>query len=697
MSDVPRKSRELLRKIQQRITYESRRAKVAAYQTVRSRRAGWQGLGPAAHVDWLQRFGGRPTAWSPPNWRTEDQPLRVSNARVCAVIHVFYPELVPQIVDELSKVPVALDVLVTNASDSVLQQEHFQVGNVQRITILPVENLGRDIAPMMWLANAGYLDPYDLVLKVHTKQSAWREDHAALGGSGTQWRDSLLEGLLGSDENVARILLAFQEDPSLGCVTPDGNVVGPEHWGSSEHAVSELLRRISLSIGYGDLRFAAGSMYWIRGFILQGLRSLAVGPEDFEAETGQIDGTTAHALERVIGVVTEEADYRICTTSEALAKVNVSGETAVEAALFGRYSPHSPLHASARVVPFYLPQFHPSDVNDEAWGKGFTEWSNVAQGRAMFDGHVQPLVPSELGFYDLRNDEVRHQQLALEQYGGVSGFMYYYYWFSGKKVLNLPIERLHGDKTLHQPFCLMWANENWTKAWDGRAEDVLLEQRYDLVGAEQFIEDVMPLLKDPRYMRMDGKAILAVYRAAQIPNVHDVVDTWRRRAKEEGVGELYLLSVDTGKRFDGLGANYADYGFDGKMGFPPHGIPWTAHSLRGLNVDAMFLGRALSYKATVKSAVSDARMQDENSFPAVMVTFDNTARKKRQGDIWYGANPYTFRKWLDQTVATVAAREATERVVFVNAWNEWAESAVLEPTLRWGPTYLQAVRSVVYQ
>lgn len=363
----------------------------------------------------------------------------------------------------------------------------------------------------------------------------------------------------------------------------------------------------------------------------------------------------------------------------------------------GRYNPENPLYPAARVVPFYLPQFHPTEVNDDAWGKGFTEWSNVAQGRRMFEGHVQPLVPSELGFYDLRNDEVRHQQLALERYAGISGLMYYYYWFSGKRVLNLPIERLLADESLDQPVCVMWANENWTKAWDGRAEDVLLEQRYDLVGAEQFIEDVMPLLKDSRYMRIDGKAILAVYRAAQIPNVHEVVDLWRERARQEGVGELYLLSVDTGKRFDGLGAKYKDFGFDGKMAFPPHGVPWTAHSLRGLKVDDMFLGRTLSYQATVKSAVTDARLQDTNSYPGVMVTFDNTARKKRQGDIWYGSNPYTFRRWLEQTVETVAAREPSARVVFVNAWNEWAESAVLEPTLRWGLTYLQAVRSVVYQ
>ncbi len=701
MSAALEKLRDLKRKALQRGTFEARRSKVALYEAIRSRGANWQGVGPAAHVDWLQRFGGRPTAWVPPEWRTEQPALRTATSRVAAVVHVYYPDLVPQIVEALHSVPVPFDVLVTNASEVELGPKQFEAPNADRIVVLPVRNLGRDIAPMVWLANAGYLDPYDLVLKVHTKASSWREDHPTLEGTGESWRDALLGDLLGSADHVSRILEAFDKDPSIGCVTADGSVVGPEHWGSNEHTLSELLKRIGLKISHDDLEFAAGSMYWIRGFLLQGLRSLAMGPEDFEEESGQIDGTTAHAIERLVGVVTEEAGYGTYTVSAAFEKLErlaLPGETKEPFyPRTSRYSPSEPLAPVVRVVPFYLPQFHPAEINDEAWGKGFTEWSNVAQGRPMFAGHVQPLVPSELGFYDLRDDQVRHQQLELERYGGVAGLMYYYYWFSGKRVLNLPIERLLKDASLGQPFCLMWANENWTKAWDGRAEDVLVEQRYDLVGAEQFIEDIMPALRDPRYMRIGGKAILSVYRPAQIPNIGEVVETWRRRAREAGAGELYLLSVDTGKRFDGLEDHYRDFGFDGRMGFPPHGLPWTAHPARGLAVDKMFLGRILSYQATAKSGISAARSLDRGSFPAVMVAFDNTARKKRQADVWYGSNPYTFRRWLDEIAGAIASRPAEQRIVFINAWNEWAESAVLEPTLRWGLTYLQAVRSVVYQ
>lgn len=687
--------RDLVRKVTQRGTYELRRAKVQIYEAIRSRQANWLGLGPAAFDRWLLRFGGRPRAWVPPNWREAPAAQRQATSRIAVVLHAYYPDLLDPLIEDLEKLPVPFDVLVTNATGEELDAKRFSVGQADRVVVLPVENHGRDIAPLVWLVNAGYLDPYDLVLKIHTKRSDWRASHGELAGTGSQWSEALRKALVGTPKNVERILQEFSRDPGLGCLTAPGNVVGPEHWGANEHGVEELLKRLGLKIGYGDLHFAAGSMYWIRGFVLQGLRALALGPEDFEDEAGQIDGTTAHALERIIGFVTEEAGYRISDTGAlpaALSAKSVEGSVAEN-----RFMPGTTVGPAARVVPFYLPQFHPAEVNDRAWGHGFTEWANVAQGRRAFAGHNQPLVPSELGFYDLRLDQVRHQQLELEEYAGVAGLMYYYYWFSGERVLDLPVQRLLSDSTLEQPFCLMWANENWTKTWDGRAEDVLLAQRYDEVGAEAFIDDVMPALLDHRYLRVDGKAVLAVYRPAQIPRVAEVVETWRSRAREAGAGELLLLSVNTGKSFDGLGEDYESFGFDGTMGFPPHGIPWTAQPTRDLKVDSTFLGRILSYRALARDALVQARTGDSSAFPAVMVNFDNSARKTNQADVWYGSNPYTFRKWLAETVATVATRPASRRVVFVNAWNEWAESAVLEPTLRWGPTYLQAVRSVVYQ
>lgn len=680
--------RKLPLRLRQRGAHELRRLKVGAYEAVRSKQANWLGLGPAAFEKWSHRRQTTTSVYVPPQWRTAAKPDPDTRMRVAVVIHVYYVDLVDEIVEQLRHLPVGFDVFVTNASGEELRAERFAVGHASQVLVLPVENRGRDIAPLAYLANAGYLDPYDLLLKVHTKRSEWREDHEVLEGSGGQWRDDLLGSLLGSEANVKQILSRFASDPGLGSLTAPGSVVGAEHWGGNEHALRELLKRLGMRIKYGDLQFSAGSMYWVRSFVIQGLRALRLSPEQFEDEAGQIDGTTAHAVERLIGVVTREAGYTIEENSEVAAS-EVIGE-------WKRFAEDGPRLPSARIVPFYLPQFHPSEVNDDAWGKGFTEWSNVAGGKPSFDGHNQPLLPSELGFYDLRMDEVRHQQLALERYGGIAGFMYYHYWFSGDTVLSLPVERLLADKSLDQPFCLMWANENWTKAWDGRTEDVLLSQRYDEVSAERFIEDALPALKDPRYMRVDGKAVLAVYRAAQIPDVKEVAAFWREKAREEGVGELLLLSVDTGRRFDGLGANFADFGFDGKMGFPPHEVPWTPQVTKGLNVAKSFSGRILSYAALARNALGLAWNLDESSFPAVMVTFDNTARKKDSADVWWGANPYTFRRWLSGTVATVAERPYSERVVFVNAWNEWAESAVLEPTLRWGRTYLQAVRSVVY-
>ncbi len=687
--------RGLTKRVHQRGVHELRKARAKTYSAIRSRGEDWLGLGPAAFVAWSRRMRVERPPFVPPQWRGIPRPSRTTDAKVGAIIHVHYPELVAEIAEHLKNIPVPFDVVVTNSSGEKLEEELFHVGLAQQVFILPVENRGRDLGPLVYAVNAGYLDPYQLVVKVHTKHSQWRAEHKVLDGDGQQWRNSLLNGLLGSQDRVKDILSLFASDPGVGLVIPEANLVGPEHWGGNEHAVTELLRRLGLHIRYRDLSFAAGSMYWVRGFILQGLRALAMSPADFEDEQGQIDGTTAHALERIVGVVTREAAYRTATTESAESVADSSRERD-GSERWKRFLPETQIPPAARIVPFYLPQFHPSEINDEAWGKGFTEWANVAQVSPAFEGHAQPLVPSELGFYDLRVDAVRHRQLELEKYAGVAAFMYYYYWFSGEKVLHVPLDRTVADESLDQPFCLMWANENWTKAWDGRAEDVLLAQRYDQVGAEQFIEDVLPLLLDPNYVRVDGKAVLAVYRPAQIPDLGQVVATWRRRVREEGGGELLLLSVDTGTRFDGLGADYRSSGFDGAMGFPPHQVPWTAQTPRGLGLAREFSGRLLSYRATVRDSLAHARSQGNDYYPSVMVNFDNTARKKTAADVWYGSNPYTFRRWLADTVATVAARPYQERVVFVNAWNEWAESAVLEPTLRWGPTYLQAVRSVVW-
>lgn len=678
-------------KIEQKLQFESRRALAAVRGRLDLRAMGGLDEQPCSYRRWLDRTNGRYEADFPPEWKRHDLPFVGSESRIAVVVHVYYMDLVSELAAALKNIPVPCDVYVTNATGQELAADVFEVGNVENCVVLPVENHGRDIAPLIYLVNAGYLDPYDLVLKVHTKKSPWREEHAELSGSGEQWRDNLLSSLLGSEDKAKAILDEFSQNPRLGALGAPGTILGPEFWGGDEALVGELGKRIGLRFAHDDLSFISGSMYWTRGFVLQGLRSLCLHHFDFHDEEGQVDGTTAHALERLIGLLTVEAGLQL---EEVSSSAGSSPSGAVST--WQRFLPSTSTEPAARYIPFYLPQFHPSPVNDRWWGKGFTEWSNVSQARPVFEGHVQPLVPGELGFYDLRLDSVRERQLELEQYAGVSGLMYYYYWFSGERALNLPIEKLK-KQDIDQPYCLMWANENWTRAWDGNEDDVLLSQRYDEVPAETFIDDVMEFLLDPRYMRIDGKAILAVYRPGQIENFAEVTAVWRQRALESGAGELYLLSVDVTKNFDGIDPEeLSEYGLDGHLGFPPHGVEWPRATREEAKPIHPFMGHLMSYRRFSHLAVAQSLHIDEAGYPGVMVNFDNTARKKWKADVWYGSNPYTFHRWLFDVTESLMNRDRQHRVIFINAWNEWAEAAVLEPTARWGMTYLQAVRSVAF-
>lgn len=687
-------------RVEQKLMREMRKARSKFAEAWDNGAFPWQSVQPCSYLQWLNRTNGRYEPWVPTSVRERELPFTDSKSRVVAVIHVYYLDLVDELIEHLENVPVDLDVYVTNSSGEDLDRDRFKVGRVQNVAVLELPNHGRDIAPLVALVNAGYLDSYDLVLKLHTKKSQWRDSHRELSGTGKEWKDDLLSSLAGEPLQIKKILDAFAANPRLGAVGAPGTVLGPEFWGGDLELVRELGKRVGLPIDEDSLQFVSGSMYWIRGFVLQGLRSLCLHGLDFHNEEGQVDGTTAHALERFIGIATTEAGLTIQETSDLEASSQLSNEAPTpgnEREDWHRFTADSPRIPSARFLPFYLPQFHPSEVNDESWGKGFTEWTNVTQARPAFPGHVQPLVPSELGYYDLRIDAVREQQLALEKYAGIEGFMYYYYWFSGQRVLNLPIEALSRQKDLDQPFCLMWANENWTRTWDGMDSEVILSQRYDKVPAESFIDDVLEFLKDPRYLRIDGRAILAVYRPAQIDNFKDVVEIWRTRAREQGVGELEILSVDVTKQFDGIDPeSLARYGIDGHLGFPPHGVEWPRAVRKEANPSHQFTGHLVSYRRMSQLASAKAVTTDQSGFPGVMVNFDNTSRKKWNADIWYGSNPYTFHRWLMDTVDAISDRPLERRIVFINAWNEWAESAVLEPTQRWGRTYLQAVRNVAF-
>lgn len=643
---------------------------------------------PATLQEWVNRgqytsrWFGFPLVWTMRSDARFEEP-----ARVAVVVHVFYEDLFPEILLHLHNIPVPFDLIITDATELDVELDPLEVDipNLKNHVVLPIENHGRDIYPLMALVNADLLNPYDVVLKVHTKRSVWRASHD-LAGDGDSWRQQLLGGLIGDADQVRDVLTAFASDPDLGIVTAAGSVLGPEYWGDNQGITERLLRRLELPLEEERLTFAAGSMYWTRAFILNGLRALGMTRDDFPEEAGQVNQTTAHGMERLLGVVTTEAGLQIRASTD----IPPRSSQAWEVFTHGR-----PLDPPVDVVPFYLPQFHDVPENAQWWGPGFTEWTNVAAGRPVYLGHHQPKLPRDLGFYDLHSPWVMPRQEQLANQYGISAFMFYHYWFAGESILGDPI-RSRIERTGGLPFCIMWANENWTRRWDGGVDDLLMHQDYSRVPAINFIHSIMDALKHPEYFRINGRPVLSIYRPAQIPFLAEVVKKWRTAVREQGLGELLLLAVDMEASFDGLSGTPQDHGFDVLMSFPPHNLEWTWKQHAGLQIRQGYKGNIFEYRSLVENSIQRlAQREGEKLFPGVMIGFDNTARRPDASDMWYGSNPYTFRRWLASMLEAVMKRPRDERIVFINAWNEWAEGTVLEPTDKYGLTYLQAVRDAL--
>jgi glycosyltransferase involved in cell wall biosynthesis/ubiquinone/menaquinone biosynthesis C-methylase UbiE len=343
----------------------------------------------------------------------------------------------------------------------------------------------------------------------------------------------------------------------------------------------------------------------------------------------------------------------------------------------GRSGKSAPVRSSAEVpvklIAFYLPQFHPIPENDKWWEMGFTEWTNVRRAKPNFGGHVQPNLPAELGFYDLRDSEVMEKQTKLAREHGIFGFCYYYYWFNGKRLLEMPVDRMLASGQPDFPFCLCWANENWTRRWDGQDSEVLMHQDYSEAADEQFIRDILPFLRDRRYIRVNGKPLLMVYRIDKLPDAKSTAERWRRVAGENGLPGLHLTSVQSFGIGDPRG-----YGFDASVEFPPH-MPHKLidnGSWPGLNEN--FAGYLEDYVQTADEYVK-LPAAGYPWYRGVMPGWDNTPRRMQAAHIYVHSSPQKYQKWLRQTVGQTLGQPGQAPLVFVNSWNEWAEGAQLEP------------------
>lgn len=348
-----------------------------------------------------------------------------------------------------------------------------------------------------------------------------------------------------------------------------------------------------------------------------------------------------------------------------------------------------------RLIAFYLPQFHPIRENEFWWGKGFTEWTNVAKALPVYPGHEQPHLPTELGFYDLRVPEVMHEQARLARAHGISGFCYYYYWFHGRRLLEAPIERLLQESPAPLPFCLCWANENWTRRWDGGGgeSEVLIGQAHSDEDDEAVIRDLIRFLRHPSYIRVHGKPMLLVYRVGLFPDIRNTAALWREVCRQEGLGEIHLVRVDSFG--DARVATHpATHGFDASVEFPPHECGAPLRKPPGPVRDG-FRGNLHDYEG---AALQSAGYKDAGylHYRTVIPRWDNTPRRSNGSTIFVNSSPGAYQAWLEEVLAyTREQNVGDDRMVFINAWNEWAEGAHLEPERRYGRSYLEATRDAM--
>ncbi|CRI64451.1 Glycosyl transferase family 2 (fragment) [Thiocapsa sp. KS1] len=345
---------------------------------------------------------------------------------------------------------------------------------------------------------------------------------------------------------------------------------------------------------------------------------------------------------------------------------------------------------AVRLIAFFLPQFHPIPENDRWWGKGFTEWTNVTRAKPNFAGHQQPHLPADLGFYDLRLAETRQAQADLARDYGIQGFCYYYYWFGGKRLLNRPLDEILASGEPDFPFCICWANESWSRRWDGRESDILMAQQHSETDDLAFIRHLQPLLRDHRYIRIHGRPLILVYRIELFPDPARTAEVWREYCARSGLGEVFLACVQS----FGLTADPRDFGFDAVVEFPPHDLSVPLDPQPEMD-NPDFTGCIYDYRATAERFMQRP-LPEHRFFRTAMPSWDNTARRQDAGTIFLGSTPALYEHWLSRLIEqTRQLNPPGERFVFVNAWNEWAEGNHLEPDQLHGHGYLEATRAAL--
>lgn len=347
-----------------------------------------------------------------------------------------------------------------------------------------------------------------------------------------------------------------------------------------------------------------------------------------------------------------------------------------------------------RLISFYLPQFHPTPENDEWWGKGFTEWTNVGRAKPLFRGHYQPRIPADLGYYDLRLPIVREQQAQMAADAGIEGFCYWHYWFNGKRMLDRVFTEVLESGSPNFPFCLCWANHSWyAKKWDPSQKDrLLIEQTYP--GEQDYIDHfyaLLPAFKDSRYIKVNGKNLFAIFAPSDVPDTKLFMNTWNKLAKDNGIAEFYFLGFyrymadALSSEFDG---GIVDFLWKSVVSKDPMLIQYWKRLRRQL---FHYPARMIDYQDYVDCLLEEFKPID-HIYPSIVPNFDHSPRSAYMAPILNNSTPEKWGRLLRGVSQIIKDREDNNNLVFIKAWNEWGEGNYLEPDLKYGKGYLDQIK-----
>lgn len=608
----------------------------------------------------------------------------LAERRVAVHLHLFYEDMTERCVAYLNSIPVSFDLYVSipagRDTESCRVGLSAGISRAEKVVVESAPNRGRDIAPFIVQFGAR-LAQYDYIAHFHTKKSP---HCASLEG----WFDSLMDVLCGDEQSVAQIFRLLDQDGKV--VFPAGNQVAAwdaAGWSDNREIAKRFLERYSdfRIEDFPSVEFPQGTMFWARAACLREFLTLPLRYEDFPEEPIGADATLAHALERLILIFTTAhagRNYRLESPELSREPQDYYEE---------RYDYSDAIvHDSIKVLAYYLPQFHPTPENDEWHGEGFTEWYKVRSANPLFQGHYQQHVPHpDVGYYHLDSPQQLVRQAEQMRQAGVHGLIFYHYWFSGRLILEKPAQMLLANPHIDMPFSFCWANENWTRRWDGNEREILLGQVYSPDDARAFIRYLLPFFKDPRYIRVEGRPVLFVYRPSSMEHCDEYLRIWREECEREGVARPYVVATLT------RGATSPhDFNMDAAVERVLH--DWTEGAVADIRSDLQpywpLNGSVLDYTAVADHYMGKELDADYTLFRSLVPTWDNTARYGSHAFLLNAFTPQKMQEWMESLIRYSEANLPEDRrFVVVNAWNEWAEGAHLEPDTRFGYGYLNAI------